>query len=487
VEATSVARPHGLRLPKPRRVLAALSDERLVDHVRRGDDVAFEVLYDRHQRGILAFCRHMLRSADEAEDAVQHVFIAAYNDLQRDQRDIRLKAWLYTIARNRCLSMLRARREQASDDIELSTDRLSEDVQQRVDLQVLLADIGRLPDDQREALVLSEVGDMSHAEVAQVIGCEASKVKSLVFQARSALVERRQARETPCEQIREQIATLRGGALRRSHLRHHIEACPGCAQYRESIRRQRQMLALALPVLPSLGLRHQVLAAVGVGGGGAGGAAIGGGFGLAAKSGLAKVGIAALVAGGGAGATVAAVNGGLPHLGGGGAGAVEPATATPAAAAANASAKPGSATQHSSASHSLTGSGQPRHGRSDSGVAHGFSPTQGTSNGSAAQAFAKTRGKHTGLTRSQSNHGHSAAPHRTTTHVSTPKPAQRHIVAHVRTTPVQHPTPAPAPKQAQPDPTTTTAPESTTPSPTPPAGSPRGAGGVVHLSPPAGG
>src|SRR5207248_971877 len=184
-----------------------------------------------------------------------------------DERDIRFKAWIYTIARDRFLSMLRARRERVTDDLEVGIDRRSDDVQQRADLQVLLADIAELPHDQREALVLSEVGDLSHAEAAAVIGCEVAKVKSLVFQARSALIERRQGREMPCAEIREQLATLRGGALRRSHLRHHLAACPGCRQYRDDIRRQREMLAVALPVIPSVALKHQVLAALGFGGG----------------------------------------------------------------------------------------------------------------------------------------------------------------------------------------------------------------------------
>src|SRR3954464_5250279 len=111
MEARSLPRNGRLFLPRSPRVLGALSDEKLVEQVRRGNEAAFEAVYDRHHRGILSFCRHMLGSPDEAEDAVQQSFIPADDAMQADARDIRLKAWLYTIARNRCLSILRARRE----------------------------------------------------------------------------------------------------------------------------------------------------------------------------------------------------------------------------------------------------------------------------------------------------------------------------------------------------------------------------------------
>src|SRR5688572_1780931 len=170
MEASALRRQHGVALPRSRRLLAALSDDRLVEQVRRGNESAFEVIYDRHHRGILSFCRHMLGSREEAEDAVQHTFTSAYTDLQSNDRDIRLKAWLFTIARNRCLSMLRARREQPAELEDQPTAGLAVEVEQRADLRDLLHDLRDLPDDQREALVLFEVGDLSQAEVARVIG-----------------------------------------------------------------------------------------------------------------------------------------------------------------------------------------------------------------------------------------------------------------------------------------------------------------------------
>src|ERR671918_729878 len=191
---------------RSRRLLALAGDERLVDQVRRGNEAAFEVIFERHGPAILTFCRHMLGSREEAEDAVQHTFAAAFKDLRgREQRRIALKAWLYTIARNRCVSVLRARREHASELHELSTQGLSEQVEHRAELRELLADVRELPEEQRAALLLAEAAGLSHAEVAEVLGCETGSVKGLVFRARSALIEMRSARDTSCVEILEQL------------------------------------------------------------------------------------------------------------------------------------------------------------------------------------------------------------------------------------------------------------------------------------------
>jgi RNA polymerase sigma factor (sigma-70 family) len=287
-----------------KRVLAVAGDERLVAQIRRGSERAFEVAFERYGPGILAFSRHMLGSTEEAEDVVQHTFAAAYRELVRDERPITLKPWLYTIARNRCLSLLRARRESLVESPEIPTAGLHEEVQRRADLREMLEDLRELPDEQRTALLLAEVGDMPHSEIAQVLDCGVDRVKALVFRARSGLIERREARETPCEEIREQLANLRGGALRRSELRYHLRTCAGCREFREEVKRQRSMLALALPVTPSLGLKASVLGALGLGGGSAGGGAAAGGLaaaaaGPAASATIAKVAVVGVLAGGG--------------------------------------------------------------------------------------------------------------------------------------------------------------------------------------------
>src|SRR5437868_7023210 len=113
MEASTVPRqaPAGvLGLAGSPKALRVTTDAHLVALIRQGRTAAFEAVYDRHSRAIYSFCRHMLGSAEEAEDACQHTFLAAFNALTGSETPIHLRAWLFTIARNRCYSVLRTRR-----------------------------------------------------------------------------------------------------------------------------------------------------------------------------------------------------------------------------------------------------------------------------------------------------------------------------------------------------------------------------------------
>src|SRR3954453_10922668 len=174
MEASAATGP-ALGTTRPRvavRMLAIASDERLVAAVPGGSERAFEAIFDRYQRGLLGFCRHMLGSVEEAEDAVQHVFLAAYRDLTASERAVDLRPWLYAIARNRCLTVLRARRDRPAElPADAATDHLSAEVQRRHDVRELLEDVAKLPEEQRAPLVLAELATMPHAEIAAVLGC----------------------------------------------------------------------------------------------------------------------------------------------------------------------------------------------------------------------------------------------------------------------------------------------------------------------------
>src|SRR5215213_4429767 len=300
-----------IRAPLVRLRAGRLDDARLAALAAAGDERAFEAVYDRHHRALLAFCRHMLGSLDEGEDALQQTFLRAHRSLVAQGPPDELRPWLFAIARNRCLTMLAARKAAAVpvEELEPATDGLVAGVEQRADLRDLLGDIARLPDDQRSALVLAEVGDLSHAEIAAVIEVPTAKVKALVHQARTRLIADRDARETPCEDVREQLSTARGGELRRGPLRRHLALCEPCRTYKDAVAEQRSALALVLPVLPSVGLKDTIFGARGGGAAAAasGGAALSGAgtsAGLAAKSLGAKLAIGAALAGGAGGGAV---------------------------------------------------------------------------------------------------------------------------------------------------------------------------------------
>jgi RNA polymerase sigma factor (sigma-70 family) len=280
------------------------SDDKLVAGIRAADDGAFDALYDRYHRNLLAFCHHMLGSREEAEDVLQHTFLAAYRSLRSGDDLVQVKPWLYAVARNRCLSVLRGRRHTAPlDEGLVATEGLAAEVDRRADLRALVRDVQRLPHDQRAALLLFELGDSSHDDIAAVLGVRRQKVKALVFQARETLMSWRAARDTPCAQVREQLATLTGSALRRGSIRRHVEQCQGCAEYQAEVHSQRAALAIALPVVPAAGLKAAVLGSA-LGGSGV---AVSAGVatsaaGLGAKGIAAKLLVVTAVAGG-AGAT----------------------------------------------------------------------------------------------------------------------------------------------------------------------------------------
>jgi RNA polymerase sigma factor (sigma-70 family) len=310
------------------------SDDELVAGVRAGVPVAFEEIYDRYARGILAFCTHMLGSRDAAEDALQLTFVSAYRALRSGESSIALRPWLYTIARNRCLSELRARRDAIGvtelDGDHAAVEGLADQVQRREDLREMLDDMQRLPADQRAALVLFELGDHPQKEIASVLGVRTEKVKALVFQAREALVRGRQARQHACGDIREQLATMKGGVPARGLLRAHIDRCPGCQSFEYEVRDQRAAFALILPVALAGELKTSVLGSV-LHGGGAVAAACGGGGGAIVGGATAVGGGSAI---GGAGAAGGLGAGALSATAGGLAGAGAVVSSAPVVAAA---------------------------------------------------------------------------------------------------------------------------------------------------------
>jgi RNA polymerase sigma factor (sigma-70 family) len=224
-------------------LLALASDTRLTQEMRHGNEAAFEVAYRRHGGALLTLCRQILSSPEEAEEALQHSLADAWTTLQRPDRPAPelLKPWLYAIARHRCLSMLRSRRPGMVPLTDTSvTGDLVDEIGRRAELRALLSDVHDLPEEQRSALVLSELAGLSHAEIADVLQRRQPGVKALVFQARKTLCDWREAREAPCSDIRVQLCVLRGGALRRRSLKRHLQTCASCREFHAELQTRRR-------------------------------------------------------------------------------------------------------------------------------------------------------------------------------------------------------------------------------------------------------
>jgi len=305
-------------------LLRLQSDERLIALVRRGNHAAFEMLVGRYQARLLAFCRHMLGSREDAEDVLQEVFAAAFNAILADERPINARPWLYRIARNRSLNHLR--RAQAigvdSMDVHLSEHgtTTADKVDKREQFRELIADVQELPETQRTALLLREIDALSYEQIAEAMETTIPSVKSLLVRARVSLAEAAEARLLSCEDVRIELGEVAEGLRRRTTppVRRHLRSCERCATFRTELRATSKALALLLPVGPLLLLKKLLLAHLGLssmagGAGGAGGAASGGaaivagGAGAASSTSLITAGLGALGAKAAAGIAAAAL------------------------------------------------------------------------------------------------------------------------------------------------------------------------------------
>jgi RNA polymerase sigma factor (sigma-70 family) len=175
------------------------TDERLVALIRQGDDRAFDVLFNRYQPRLLAYCRGMVGSPQDAEDVLQEVFEAAHAGILAHSRPINARPWLYRIARNRSVNHLRRRRsDQGVDSMDVLPDESGtsplERLEQREELRAIVADVHELPRTQRTALVLREMNDLSYGDIARTMGKSLPSVKSLLIRARMSLAESSAAR-----------------------------------------------------------------------------------------------------------------------------------------------------------------------------------------------------------------------------------------------------------------------------------------------------
>ena len=171
----------------------------LIDRVRGGDARAFEELARTHERPLFRHVARML-GPDDAEDAVQDAFLSAWRSI-RSFEGTSFRAWLFRIATNRALDVIRARKrrselplEPTDDEAERTwrepaspgptLDQLAIGAEARAAIEAALL---KIPVEQRAALLLRDVEGFDYEEIARITATELGTVKSRIFRARLAV------------------------------------------------------------------------------------------------------------------------------------------------------------------------------------------------------------------------------------------------------------------------------------------------------------
>lgn len=168
--------------------IAELDERALVDACLAGHTAAFDVIVERHRRGVYQLCYRFVGNHEDASDLSQEIFLRAYRGLRSFRGQAALSTWLYRIGVNVCLNRVSVKtpstepidaREHEDRHAESASERLLRDER----AANVRAAIARLPRKQRATLILRVYREMSHQEIADVLGSSVGAVKANFFHA----------------------------------------------------------------------------------------------------------------------------------------------------------------------------------------------------------------------------------------------------------------------------------------------------------------
>jgi RNA polymerase sigma-70 factor (ECF subfamily) len=179
----------------------AMNEPALIESARKGDIDAFNTLVITYQHQVYNVAYRIMGDEAAAADATQEAFISAYKHMG-SFRGESFKSWIYRIVTNACYDELRRRKRKPTTSLEALVDESDTEIEydvpdgqagpeermeRREMAEVIQAGIQTLPEDQRAALVLSDVQGMSYEEIAAITGANLGTVKSRLSRARAKL------------------------------------------------------------------------------------------------------------------------------------------------------------------------------------------------------------------------------------------------------------------------------------------------------------
>jgi RNA polymerase sigma factor (sigma-70 family) len=251
-------------------LLRMAGDERLARLVTAGHDHAFAALYDRYRDVLVRYCRSVVRDDQDALDAFQSTMLNALRALREDRRRAPVRPWLFRIAHNESVSVLRRRpAAEPLDDRQVASVDVHRTAEDREALAGLLEDLAALTDHQRSALLLRELGGLDYDDVASVLETTPLAARQAVFAARASLYDQREGRELPCAMVQRRLSDTDRRAARTRAVRAHLRRCDDCRGFASSIQRRRRA-AILVPVPPAFASSGVLASIIDAGGGGAG-------------------------------------------------------------------------------------------------------------------------------------------------------------------------------------------------------------------------
>lgn len=188
-----------------------LTDEQLVELAVSDDPDAFGEIVRRWERKIFALCFGMLGREDDARDAAQEAFIAAYRNIANFRGEAKVSSWLHRIAVNQCLTTKRRQKTRAEDFLDDETgegDRVfvaspnlspARTTEKGERLRIVRQAVGALPTDLRQVIVMKEFEEMTFQEISETLDLPLSTVKSRLYTALKQL--RMRLERTPVEVV----------------------------------------------------------------------------------------------------------------------------------------------------------------------------------------------------------------------------------------------------------------------------------------------
>jgi RNA polymerase sigma factor (sigma-70 family) len=226
------------RRPKPSRRPASASErgrasDEILATMAVSDSLAFAELHRRYDGALRRFAEGMLRDPHDAADVAQDTWARALSGLSDPPIHVlSVRPWLYAIARNACLDRLRDRSRRSFEELDEASlgagPAPDEVLELRQRARDALADLARLSDRQRAAVLLRDVAGLQGDELAEALGTDVRRASWLLADAHRSLGELRAGQTLPCETARAELDHAR---VRTRTVRAHLDACDACGSY----------------------------------------------------------------------------------------------------------------------------------------------------------------------------------------------------------------------------------------------------------------